>query len=85
MSLIRFAFIERGMWVVWTFSLPPHLFLAGTHGVVTGKLELLVALLHHISCSFVFYFHRFRLLKVGYAICEKPADFENTQLKWSYP
>ena len=24
-------------------------------------------------------------LKVGYGICEMPADFENTQLKWSYP
>ena len=24
-------------------------------------------------------------LKVGYGICETPADFENTQLKWSYP
>ena len=45
MSLIRFAFIERVMCVVWTFSPPPHLFLAGTHGVVTGKLELLVGLL----------------------------------------
>ena len=25
------------------------------------------------------------LLKAGYGICETPADFENTQLKWSYP
>ena len=49
-SLIRFAFIERVMCVVWTFS-PPQWFLAGTHGVVIGKLELLVALLRHISCS----------------------------------
>ena len=24
-------------------------------------------------------------LKVGYGICETPADFEYTQLKWSYP
>ena len=24
-------------------------------------------------------------LKVGYGICETPADFEKTQLKWSYP
>ena len=24
-------------------------------------------------------------LKVGYGICETPADFENTQLEWSYP
>ena len=24
-------------------------------------------------------------LKVGYGICETPADFENPQLKWSYP
>ena len=24
-------------------------------------------------------------LKVGYGICKTPADFENTQLKWSYP
>ena len=23
--------------------------------------------------------------KVGDGICETPADFENTQLKWSYP
>ena len=22
---------------------------------------------------------------MGYGICETPADFENTQLKWSYP
>ena len=25
------------------------------------------------------------VLKGGYGICETPADFENTQLKWSYP
>ena len=25
------------------------------------------------------------LLKAGYGICETPADFENTQLKLSYP
>ena len=25
------------------------------------------------------------LLTVGYGICETPADFENTQLKWSSP
>ena len=24
-------------------------------------------------------------LKVGYVICDTPADFEKTQLKWSYP
>ena len=24
-------------------------------------------------------------LKVGYGICKMPADFENAQLKWSYP
>ena len=30
-------------------------------------------------------FVTFGPLKVGYGICETPADFENTQLKWSYP
>ncbi|CAL8368727.1 unnamed protein product [Boreogadus saida] len=25
------------------------------------------------------------VLKVGYGICETPAEFENKQLKWSYP
>ena len=25
------------------------------------------------------------MLKVRYGICEMPADFENPQLKWSYP
>ena len=60
MSLIRFAFIERVMCVVWTFSPPPHSFFAGTHRVVTGKLELLVA---PIKLRFVTVcFH------VGYAI-----------------
>ena len=66
MSLIRFAFIERVVCAVWTFRPPPQWLLAGTHGVVIGKLELLVALLCHISCSLSL-FISCRLGRLGFA------------------
>ncbi|CAL8235450.1 unnamed protein product [Arctogadus glacialis] len=45
----------------------------------------MVVVLDYPLCSLHGSLQKPRWLKVGYGICETPADFENTQLNWSYP
>ena len=81
---ICFAFIEWVMCVVWTFSPPPHSFLAGTHGVPAhrGHRQARASCLHLLRrfCELVQTFSLPSLtvmlhtwcVHVGYAVLASP-------------